>query len=140
MERNAVGLAVGLTVCKARFDEVIEESGFLLEEGIQGHDVAVCAPASRPPAAVFFDEVRGLAGEEVSGELLLQVAPLVVLDIDLDVVFLLEGREGVGVGLVIAASRHVDQDFFTGAIALDSQRLRGFARGTRGLLSNSTRR
>ena len=109
-----------------------------MEEGIQGHDVAVCAPASGPPAAVFFDEVRSLAREEVSGELLLQVAPLVVLDVDLDVVFLLEGREGVGVGLVIAASRHVDQDFLTSAIALDSQRLRGFARGTRGLLSNST--
>ena len=108
-----------------------------MEEGIQGHDVAVCTPASGPPAAVFFDEVRGLAGEEVGGELLLQVAPLVVLDVDLDVVFLLEGREGVGVGLVIAASRHVDQDFFTGAIALNSQRLRGITRGTRGLLSNS---
>ena len=108
-----------------------------MEEGIQGHDVAVCAPASGPPAAVFFDEVRGLTGEEVSGELLLQVAPLVVLDVDLDVVFLLKSCEGVGVGLVIAACRHIDQDFFTGAIALNSQRLRGITRGTRGLLSNS---
>ncbi len=45
VKRNSVGLTVGLTTQgRCDSDEVIEESGFLLEEGIQGHDAAVCTP------------------------------------------------------------------------------------------------